>query len=213
MSFHEEVLAPSQRSVLASLGAVMGEAGLYLGGGTAVALHLGHRKSVDFDWFAGKALGDVLVFAAWLQARGVLLAIEGTGPGTLTGRVRSVPVSVLEYPYPLIGEIVAWGERGFGVASLDDLAAMKLSAIAQRGAKKDFLDIYALVTQHRPLTELLDAYRRKFGIADVAHVLYGLTYFDDADRQPMPRTLWDVGWRTVKSSIREWTRSTAEGTV
>jgi hypothetical protein len=188
----------------------MASEGCYLGGGTAVALQLGHRRSVDFDWFATRPLGDLLLLAARLEAKGVPLVVEGTAAGTLNGRVRSVPVSILEYPYPLIGPSVPWAAHGFELASLDDLAAMKLSAITQRGAKKDFVDIYAMATTHRPLGDLLDTYRQKYGIADIAHILYGLVYFDDADRQPMPKMLWDMSWRTIKVSIRKWVREIAQ---
>ena len=89
---------------------------------------------------------------------------------------------------------------------MDDLACMKLSAIAQRGARKDFLDIYALCTVHRPLPELLPLYQKKFNVEDISPVLYGLVYFDNAEEQRMPVMLWDVRWSRVKSALRDWVR-------
>ena len=87
------------------------------------------------------------------------------------------------------------------MASLDDLAAMKLSAIAQRGSRKDFVDIYALAEKHAPLRQLLDCYARKFSIRDTGHVLYALSYFDDAEREPMPKMLWRLSWQEIKRRI------------
>ncbi len=63
MRFHVEVLAPAQRRVLGRLGPVLTARGYYLAGGTALALHLGHRRSVDLDWFTPEPLGDPLGLA------------------------------------------------------------------------------------------------------------------------------------------------------
>jgi hypothetical protein len=118
-------------------------------------------------------------------------------------------MALLEYRYVLLDDVQEWAEYGCTIASLDDLACMKLSAIAQRGAKKDFVDIYALGTHYRGLAEMLNSYRAKFGIEDIAHVLYGLAYFDDADQERMPRMLWDVSWRTMKRTIQQWVQELA----
>jgi len=77
------------------------------------------------------------------------------------------------------------------------------------GARKDFVDIHALGTHHRPLAEMLRLYQTKYGIPDVAHVLRSLIYFDDADREPTPRLLRKVDWRTLKSVIRDWVQEAA----
>jgi hypothetical protein len=119
----------------------------------------------------------------------------------LHGRAGDVAASFLGYRYPLLSPLQRWPEVGCSLASLDDLACMKLSAIAQRGAKKDFLDLYVLL-EHRSLKELIRLYQQKFDTGDVAHLLYALSYFDDADRQPTPVLLRELDWPTVKRSIR-----------
>lgn len=96
---------------------------------------------------------------------------------------------------------------GCALASLTDLACMKLSALAQRGAKKDFVDIYALGIQYCSLPDMLDWYRQKYAVTDFTHVLYSLTYFDDADRERMPRMFWESSWRTIKKTIAQWVRN------
>ncbi len=209
MSLHAEALAPGQKRAALVLGPLLSAEGFYLGGGTAVALQLGHRRSVDLDWFTEDPLIDGLALASRLQDRGAPVVVQLTRPGTLHARLLGVRITCLEYRYALLGERVPWPEFSCQLASLDDLACMKLSAIAQRGAKRDFVDLYALAVRHRPLPELLEAYRRKYDIADLAHVLYGLSYFDDADRERMPTLLWDLDWRTVKRSIRGWVQALA----
>ncbi len=81
---------------------------------------------------------------------------------------------------------------------------MKLAAIVQRGSRKDFLDIYAIAVRRIPLDKMLELYGRKYSIQDISHVLYGLAYFDIADKERSPRLLWDLRWRDVKRSIQGW---------
>jgi hypothetical protein len=92
------------------------------------------------------------------------------------------------------------------LASLEDLACMKLSAIAQRGARKDFCDIYALGKKAFSLSQMLGFYQKKFSISDIGSVLYGLVYFDDAESERMPRMLWDVTWREIRNTILGWVK-------
>lgn len=92
------------------------------------------------------------------------------------------------------------------LAALEDLASMKLSAIAQRGARKDFCDLYALGKTSFSLQEVLGFYQKKYGIRDIGSVLYGLVYFDDAESERMARMLWDVTWREIKKTITNWVK-------
>jgi hypothetical protein len=202
MTGHPEVLVQRQQDVLTRLGPALNGRGFYLGGGTAVALHLWHRRSVDLDWFTADRLGDPLRLAAQLRGLGIHFVTSQTAAGTLYGTVSGVRVSLIQYHYALLKPTVLWRPGRCRVASLADLAAMKLSAVAQRGAKKDFVDLFALVRAGISLRLALRSYERKYGVTEVGHVLYALSYFDDADRERMPKMLWDIDWRTVKQSIR-----------
>ena len=184
------------------LGSVMSAMGFSLAGGTALALYFGHRRSVDLDWFTQKSIGDVLTLAGDLQQRGVPLVVRRTAHGTLHGSVLSVHTLMFEYPYPLLKPALRLKPFGCQVASLDDIACMKLSAVAQRGSKKDFVDIVMLLQHRASLRRLLTLYSRKYSISDTLHVLNALVYFDDAEREPMPRMLRDLDWRTVKRRLR-----------
>jgi len=193
-----------QQQLLGQLGPAMKNQGFYLAGGTALALYFQHRLSVDLDWFTSSPMGDVLSFARKLQDV-VDLTVTEIGSGTLHAIANQVRLSFLEYRYPLL-EAISFDDRyACPVASLDDISCMKLSAVAQRGSRKDFIDIYTLVNLHRPLSELLSLYRQKYTIEDIANVLYALMYFDDAEKEPLPQH-WEGSWKELKQSFRKWVK-------
>ncbi len=206
LTCHLEALPEDLQAVLREMGPFMSERGLYLGGGTALAVYLGHRISVDLDWFTEKPLGDPLVFTQELKDSGIPLVVTQVDRGTLHGSVHGINVSFLEYRYPLLAPANCRPEFHCLLASPDDIACMKLSAIAQRGSKKDFIDLYSILKTYRKLGEALDLYKERYAIKDIGHVLFGLAYFDDAEREKTPKMLWDVDWETVRESIREWLR-------
>ena len=206
---HPEILNEPQSALLSVLGPWASAKGFYLGGGTAVALYLGHRRSVDFDWFIGESIQDPLLLAGQLRECDPRLEGVQVAPGTLHAVIQGVRISFFAYPYPVIGEPTAWPEYSVGLASLDDLACMKLAAIAQRGSRKDFVDLHAIALNHKPIQVLLALYRRKYRTEDIAHILVGLTYFDDAEEEPMPIMLGGPSWDEVKRQFKVWTKALA----
>jgi hypothetical protein len=204
---YPEILKARQQEVLRSLAPAVDRHGFYLGGGTAIALQLGHRRSVDFDWFRQPFIEDPLELARELQEEKIPFTTGWTRRSTLYGTVRGVRVSFFQFRYRLLAPLVLWPEAGCQLAALPDLACMKLSAISQRGSRKDFIDLFALGSQGFTLRQMLDWYREKFEVDDVAHLLYALVYFDDADAEPSPSMIWKVNWREVKSTLREWART------
>lgn len=206
MRYFVEGLPKKQINILKALGPLMISKGFYLAGGTALAIHLGHRISVDLDWFTFQPFEDSLLLAQGLRDSGLNLEIEQVSSGTLHGRIQDVRVTFLQYRYPMLQSLQHWKDMDCNLAALEDLACMKLSAIAQRGARKDFCDLYALGKTSFSLQEMLSFYQNKYGIRDIGSVLYGLVYFDDADNERMPRMLWKVNWRDIKKSIVEWVK-------
>jgi hypothetical protein len=178
----------------------------YLGGGTGIALCLGHRHSIDLDWFSGKRIADPLRLAQDIRDKGSPFVTGQIDRGTLHGTISGIRISFLEYRYPLLKPPISYSDYLCQIASLEDLACMKLSAIAQRGSKKDFLDVYALGLRHLSLKNMLQLYRKKYSVQDTTHILYSLSFFDDADKERMPKMYWDVDWRTVKKTIQGWVR-------
>lgn len=205
---HAEVLPAEQLTCLRTLGPAATALGFYLGGGTAVALTVGHRRSVDFDWFTAGFPGNPVDLAETLRGRGIALETTTLAERTVHGQIAGIKVIFLEFRPPLLEPLVAWSEMGCRLASTADLAAMKLLAVTQRGTRKDFLDVLAL-SRRMSLDDMLDCYRRRFGVADTSRVLAGLCYFDDADAEPMPTMLVPAEWPDVKQAIRELVRHAA----
>lgn len=208
MKLHREVLTEKQRHALEIVGPSTRFHDFYLAGGTAIALRLGHRRSVDLDWFSDARFGDPALLAAALRTEHVPFKATMMAEGTLYGALKGVPASFLHYPYRRL-HALGRAREGFGLASLDDLATMKLSAIVDRGSKKDFIDVYALATRHRPLQELIQLYEQRFRTADIGHVLVALSYFTDAEGTAMPNMVWKLGWPTVRKAVEMWVRDAA----
>jgi hypothetical protein len=202
LSFHEEVLGAPQLAALRGVGPLADREAFVLAGGTALALRLGHRISVDLDFFRERDF-DPLALAATLRERGAGIEASDTAAGTLHATAGGVRVSFLRFAYPWLEEATPWPAMGCRLAALPDLAAMKLAALVQRGARKDFHDVAALLGTGLSLAELIELYRRKFGVRDSGHVLTAICYFDDAEREPEPTVLRGPSWEELKKDIRE----------
>jgi predicted nucleotidyltransferase component of viral defense system len=173
-------------------------AGLRLVGGTALALQLGHRSSIDLDFF-----GDIDH-----SHEKMLNAFESMKLNTVstlsTKRIHhfvinDVKVDIVNYPYGWIDVPIV--DDGVTMASLKDIAAMKLSAITNRGTKKDFVDIYFLL-QHFSLSQMLEFYLQKYHDGTKFNVIRSLTYFVDAEEMPMPVMFAKADWTTITTAIR-----------
>jgi len=194
-----EALLPKQREVLSASAKPAQTWGAYLAGGLAVALQLGHRVSADFDWFTAntippdKLLGDI-------KATGLPVAVRQNDEGTFLGQVDGLEYSVFRYRYDVVGE--AQEIKGCLVASLEDIGAMKLSAICQRSVKRDYVDLHAILTRGRvSIGDLVNAWNRKYPGKEVGFALRALVYFADVDKGRMPEMLHKTSWETVKADL------------
>ena len=198
-------LAPEQLRALARLKAGVGERDYYLAGGTAVAFHLGHRVSADLDLFSVAPDGELDAFLAIARSADHAVEVVAATDVALQLRVDGVPVDVVRYPYPLL-EPAKRGPVDFPVAGLLDLAVMKLAAIARRGIRRDFWDLHEIAQGGLALADAGQAYLRRFGLAEpnLYHVWRSLTYFDDADRDPVfPAGLSPEAWEGIKRWFRK----------
>lgn len=205
VNFHERILTATQQGVLERIASLLRNKGFYLAGGTALALWYGHRLSEDFDWFATQ-LDEPEALRTEIETSGLALENARTERGTVIGWIDGVKVSLFEYRYPLLEPLAFWPESGADLAPPRDIAAMKLSAVAQRGSRKDFVDVYELLRQGHSLDAMLRDYRAKFQ-TDPFPVLKGLTYFDDAEREPLPAMLKPFDWMEAKNEIVRTVRS------
>ncbi len=195
---HPEALTPNTKRVLESLGQKSLTRDVYLAGGSALALHYGHRFSVDLDWF-GQKFEFTENFRDRLNEIGELKVVS-QAEDTFHGRLDGVEISYFRYPYKLLNPLVAYNQN-ISLASEQDIACMKLEAIASRGSKKDFIDLYFLL-QNFSLDELIKLIPMKFGVEyNTSHLLKTLTYFEDAESQPMPRMIKEIPWREAKEGL------------
>jgi len=196
-----EILTEAQQAVLELLGRIVEVRTFYLAGGTALALHLGHRRSRDFDLFRAADFMPQELLAA-LRPAGEL-AVLREGAGTLTVAVRGVPVSFFAYDYPLLGPLHG-SPWSLPVADPADIAAMKVAALAGRGSRKDFVDLYFWAHRVAPLERAFESFRAKYrGTAvDPYHLLRSLTFFDDAEAEAMPDLLVGVSWEEIRTFFR-----------
>jgi hypothetical protein len=202
-------LNPLQKKILQQLEPILMRQHYYLGGGTTIAIYLGHRHSVDLDWFTEEGITDPMRLAQNIRDKGIPFVTGQIERGTLHGTISGVRIRFLEYKYPLLKPLIIWQKAACQLATLEDLACMKLSALTQRGSKKDFVDIYALGLRYFSLRDMLRLYQKKFSVEDMGHVLYGLSYFDDADKERLPKMFWDTDWRTIKKTIQGWVKEVA----
>ena len=165
-------------------------------GGTALALQLGHRKSIDLDFF-----GTVDCEAEYLResiAGIASLTILKESPHIHIYIVDGIQVDIVNYKYPWLDDVVL--EQGLRLASVSDIAAMKITAIIGRGTKKDFIDI-AFLLHHFSLEEILHFYAAKYNDSSVFMAMKSLAYFDDAEADPMPDMFVNQSWQQVKAHI------------
>ena len=170
----------------------------YLAGGTALALQLGHRQSIDFDFFT-EGNFDTAKIIQHLREIGKFELFDRS-ENTLNGSVNDVQVSFFGYEYPLLDDLHR--HMKISIAHMLDIALMKLEAISGRGSKKDFIDLYFLL-KHFTISWLFEKYPQKYGIgiSNHYHLLKSLVYFEDAENQPMPKMLQNISWEEVKRKI------------
>ena len=193
----EKAIDSKTRQVLRKIRETQVLENFYLAGGTALSLILGHRKSIDLDFFSSSFPKFEILVA---KLKTLNPKVINQDKGTLDLYIDGVKVSFLEYKYPLIGDFLEFDQ--VKVASLEDIACMKLSAISSRGSKKDFIDLY-FILQKFSLGELLALFEKKFkGVNyQMSHILKSLVYFEEAEKQPDPEFLVDVDWNEVKSFL------------
>ncbi|MDP8236890.1 MAG: nucleotidyl transferase AbiEii/AbiGii toxin family protein [Candidatus Erginobacter occultus] len=196
----EQVLPGAAKKILARLG----ESGLLdravLGGGTALALRLGHRISCDLDFFTREEFDEILLLP---RLAGVApFELERTAWRTILGGFGDIRFSLFYYDYPLLSPPDRF--QGIDILNIPDIAAMKIAAIASRGVKRDFVDLYFICRGHLTLDEVLNLYEQKYGnlAATGFHILKSLTYFDDAEDEEIPRMLKDASWKRIKDFFR-----------
>ena len=171
-------------------------------GGTALALQLGHRSSIDLD-MSGHISCDDIELRKILASHGELQLIN-TSTNVKLFTINGVKVDIVNYDSPWIDEMIV--EDGLRLASVQEIAAMKVRAIVGRGTRKDFVDLYFLLQQFS-MSDILNLFHKKYPDVNDFIAIRSLTYFEDAEQAPMPfmhtSDLWDAMKAYIKKSVME----------
>lgn len=201
---YQEVLNSKTKRILEKIKKTKIPSNFYLAGGTALAFQIGHRKSLDLDWFSKKSFSTKNLKNE-LKTLGKL-KVENEEKGTLNCILDGVRLSFFEYPYRVLFPFIKYTKKT-RLADLRDIACMKIDAISSRGNKKDFIDIYFLLKEFS-LKELLNLFDRKYKEIKYnhLHILKSLTYFEEAEKEPLPIMLKKVNWSKIKKEITKKTK-------
>ncbi len=200
-NIHWNTISTTMKEIMAVFGkSDLGEK-FYLAGGTALALQIGHRQSIDLDFFsqtedipskrqqlenAFKLYNPILADSSW---------------GNLIFLANSIRVGFFAYGYPLVASLIE--AHGCHLAGPVDIGLMKMDAIMGRASRKDFHDLYA-ICQTIPLQDLLDVAPQKYpGVRDFqAQIIHHMVYFERADSEAPVPLLQEVSWEAVKNYFR-----------
>jgi hypothetical protein len=194
-AWHKNVIPASTQTTLCVLRDAHLLNGFYLAGGTGLALQFGHRLSLDLDFFAPEHFNEDALLEGLQALDGFSLPMKA--PYTLHAAIKETKISFLGYAFPVL--FPANPFLGIAVADPRDIACMKLTAIASRGTKRDFIDLYVCAERYG-LKEILHLFDRKFVQTNFSriHILKSLTFFADAEKDPMPDMITRIDWDTVK---------------
>ena len=199
MDIHYHILDEQRQSILPKL-TPFRELGYYLVGGTALALQIGHRDSIDFDFFCPNSFDTALLFTYLEHAFSghTIVRIqeeENTLEILVAGTIR---LSFMTYAYPLISPLVR--TEFFDMASLSDIGCMKLSAITSRTAYKDYVDLY-FILQSLSLSDLIQNLSKKLPTLDPLLALKSLVYFDDIQPEEILYKTLPLHIETIKAFL------------
>ncbi|MFW5805453.1 MAG: nucleotidyl transferase AbiEii/AbiGii toxin family protein [Bacteroidales bacterium] len=169
---------------------------LRLVGVTALALHIGHRESVDLDLF-GEI--DFEKQEKNIEITGNIEVLKKSKNINVLS-IDNIKIDIVNYKYPWISALVK--EDNYRLASLKDIGAMKLNAITGRGTKKIFIDLYYLL-KYFSIHDLFEFYLEKFEDGNLFLVKKSLTYFDDAEPEPMPVMKENISWEEIKAYLQK----------
>ena len=156
----------------------------YLAGGTALALQIGHRDSIDFDFFTQSDIDTIKLFNLLkdIFSDHKIVKIQEE-KNTLTVLIdNNIKISFFSYNYKLVKSKI--NEENLYLASIEDIACMKLSAILSRSTNKDYIDLYYIMKKFG-IKKIIKLALKKFNDIDVNLILKSLVYFDDIKIEPI----------------------------
>lgn len=196
---HEKVLPKGAKVLLKRLADIRSPMldGWILAGGTGLALQLGHRRSEDFDFFRSDKV-KITNLHEILKSAGSYETLQ-EDEKTLTVLVSGIKLSFFCIADPFIFKPIPFSF--FGIADIRDIALMKIVAISGRGSRKDFVDLYSILRRGQSLDELFKLIPKKYGKGrdNIYHIFKSLTFFEDAEGEPVPRMFEPFNWKECRN--------------
>jgi len=210
---YSEAISDSVWDLLHRLNSIAQMKSCYLGGGTALALQLGHRISEDLGFFVGEEF-DHLSFETAIKSKSLDTLVLNHSFGHTELIIQSVKVDLIRERIPLKFPPKPMNSQMENLRMADprDIGRMKILSIGSRGSKKDFVDLYCLTRKVIPLYSLLTLAMEEDHGVRYSKLLFlkGLVDFEEADRDADLRLLWDIGWEEVKQGLTDEVRQIAE---
>ena len=199
---HKECFPEKGWKVLSKLREIFVRHKAVLAGGTALALQIGNRISVDLDFFTADEF-RVESIVSYIRNTGLPFRIMSESGDHLVVDVDGIKISIFKYDYPFLDKKTTY--KGISIAGLIDIASMKVIAINQRGTKRDFVDLYCII-RNMPFYKIAENMTGRFGIERInpVHIGKSFIYFSDAESDPEPYYLKGkkIKWETVKKFFR-----------
>lgn len=194
---HVEILNEKQVLILGILNEIPFIKDFYLAGGTALALHYGHRESVDFDFFTSSTFNADDLMNQLSEKCAPKLNYKNKS--TLGLLIEDITCTFFYYRYPILKKLYNYEQ--VRIVDVPDIGAMKIAAIAGRGKKRDFIDLYFICQRDYRLAEVVKFYQDKYQVLnhDLYHIYMSLIYFDDAEKDAMPVMFEKIDWKNVKN--------------
>lgn len=205
INWHHEVLPNKTKKALDFLSSQtwLKNSEWYLAGGIALSLQVGNRKSYDLDFFTqNKNFDEKKLLAKFIDNKNWQTEIEEKN--TIYGKLFDSKISFIAYPFFVPKqESIFYGV--IKVLSPIDIAVMKITAISQRGKKRDFFDLYWCVNNIDSLSNIIKKLPEQYpSVAhDFHHIIKALTYFVDAEEDPEPEIYFETDWQKVKDFFKK----------
>lgn len=200
IKWHYETLPPNTKKALDFFSAEkwIKESKWYLAGGTALALHAGNRKSYDLDFFTtDKDFDEKKLLARFIGNKYWNTDVEEKN--TIYGQLFKSKISFIAYPFFIPKQKFLW-HKAVRVLNRIDIAVMKITAISQRGRKRDFFDLYWCAKNIESLENIIRKLKNQYPsiVHNYHHILKSLVYFKDAESDPEPEIYFSADWKKVK---------------
>lgn len=196
---HTQTVEPRAFSILTQLMGIPALKDFSLGGGTALSLLYGHRKSFDLYFFSNSSFENGKIIKSLQKKISSSFTVRASPTFGIFGFIDNIKVDLVRHPHPLIGPIQTI--ENLRMFSAEDIIAMKVQAVLGRGKKKDFWDIAELL-HHYSIDDFVRFHHKKYATQNLLiTVPQAITYFADAEESEDPVNLKKQTWEGIKVFI------------